>query len=548
MRAFFEECLDEVRALAEKSPASVVALAVAALSVVVPYVMPPSWLWGLSPSIEVLVRIFFRSILCAAGLLVIFDVLGWPGNRWWRAAVALGLTAVAYFFVYHFDAAPDQALRLHRFALNLLLLLLFVLAQARQGTGKLLVLAQNAVLFGALFLLFCVIFGVFTFTADWLFAVRGLDRLWRRGIILAALVLFLLFLARVAQMGPEKADAISADKKYQLLHGILYYSSFAYAVLVTCYCLSWLAGTGQSHPSVVHLVIWSSSFSLLLFWLKRGAWRALDRAFLLLTGLLCACALGAVCLRIRQYGLTPNRYFVFVAALWLVFSCAWCFWRRDCRVALAVLVPLVLLGVWTPLGAIDMSVQSQAKRLAALEKSQANRQRMAELAAFLDRYGQAGKIPAAVSAFLAQPALIEVHASLARTRERGILLHIKPYEYALMDLGGDGGREYTDGAVRVRTSPDGGLSVFYQDLVQAELDLGRILRESLPVEEEKSFYSYDIAPEKRWIKVQGPDLDIAVYVEDAFLAWRHPAGAPKAVKDLETRLEYSLFLAKRRGT
>ena len=157
---------------------------------------------------------------------------------------------------------------------------------------------------------------------------------WRHGNILAAFALFLLFLAKTAHRASEEAEATSMGKKEQLLYGILYYSSFAYAVLVAFYCLIWLVGMGPSHPSVVHLVIWSSSFSLLLLWLKTEALRATDRAFLLLTGLLSACALGAVCLRIRQYGLTPNRYFVLLASLWLIFSCGWHFLRKDCRMAL----------------------------------------------------------------------------------------------------------------------------------------------------------------------------------------------------------------------
>lgn len=540
MRAFFEECRNEVKALAGQSPASVAAVGVAALC----YLCAASGLLGWQRGL------IFYNILCASALLVIFDALGWSGNRLWRAALALGSAVLAYFFVYRFDAALDHTVKLHCFALYFLLLLLFVLAQTRQGAGQLRVLAQNGLLFGTLFLLFVIIYGIFLLTAKWLFDIKHLTSVWLHGNILAAFALFLLFLARTAHRASEEAEATSMGKKEQLLYGILYYSSFAYAVLVAFYCLIWLVGMGQSHPSVVHLVIWSSSFSLLLLWLKTEALRATDRAFLLLTGLLSACALGAVCLRIRQYGLTPNRYFVLLASLWLIFSCGWHFLRKDCRMALALLVPLVLVGVWTPLGAIDLSVWSQTKRLAALEEVPANRERMAEIADFLRRYGQEEKIPATVSEILRHPTLppaISVRASLERAPEEE-LLHIAPYDYALMHLDARQEREYANGDVRIKTSRGGRLSVFYQDTVQAELDLGQVLRESLPVEQGQSAYSYEIRPEKRWIKVQGPELDIAVYVERADLKWEYPAGKPKVVTDLDADLEYRVFLAKRRGT
>ena len=67
-------------------------------------------------------------------------------------------------------------------------------------------------------------------------------------------------------------------------------------------------------------------------------------------------------------------------------------------------------------------------------------------------------------------------------------------------------------------------------------------------EQGQSAYSYEIRPEKRWIKVQGPELDIAVYVERADLKWEYPAGKPKVVTDLDADLEYRVFLAKRHGT
>lgn len=540
MRAFFEECRDEVKALAGQSPASVAAVGVAALC----YLCAASGLLGWQGGL------IFYNILCASALLVISDALGWPGNRLWRAALALGSTVLAYFFVYRFDAALDHTVKLHCFALYFLLLLLFVLAQTRQGAGQLRVLAQNGLLFGTLFLLFVIIYGIFLLTAEWLFDIKHLTSVWRHGNILAAFALFLLFLARTAHRASEEAEATSMGKKEQLLYGILYYSSFAYAVLVAFYCLIWLVGMGQSHPSVVHLVIWSSSFSLLLLWLKTEALRATDRAFLLLTGLLSVCALGAVCLRIRQYGLTPNRYFVLLASLWLIFSCGWHFLRKDCRMALALLVPLVLVGVWTPLGAIDLSVWSQTKRLAALEEVPANRERMAEIADFLSRYGQEAKIPATVSEILRHPTLppaISVRASLERAPKEE-LLHIAPYDYALMHLDARQEREYANGDVRIKTGRGGRLSVVYQDTVQAELDLGQVLREGLPLEQGQSAYSYEIRPEKRWIKVQGQELEIAVYVERAHFRWEYPAGKPKVVTDLDADLEYRVFLAKRHGT
>ncbi len=119
--------------------------------------------------------LIFYNILCASALLVIFDALGWPGNRLWRAALALGSAVLAYFFVYRFDAALDHTVKLHCFALYFLLLLLFVLAQTRQGAGQLRVLAQNGLLFGTLFLLFVIIYGIFLLTAEWLFDIKHLS-------------------------------------------------------------------------------------------------------------------------------------------------------------------------------------------------------------------------------------------------------------------------------------------------------------------------------------------------------------------------------------
>ena len=68
------------------------------------------------------------------------------------------------------------------------------------------------------------------------------------------------------------------------------------------------------------------------------------------------------------------------------------------------------------------------------------------------------------------------------------------------------------------------------------------------MEQGQSAYSYEIRPEKRWIKVQGQELEIAVYVERAHFRWEYPAGKPKVVTDLDADLEYRVFLAKRHGT
>ena len=75
----------------------------------------------------------------------------------------------------------------------------------------------------------------------------------------------------------------------------------------------------------------------------------------------------AVIVRVRDYGLTEQRYMLLLVGVWLVVTAAWLTWRpgRDLRVAPGVLAALVLAASVGPWGALGASVASQKGRLQA---------------------------------------------------------------------------------------------------------------------------------------------------------------------------------------
>ena len=391
---------------------------------------------------------------------------------------------------------------------------------------------------------------VFTITLTLLF--DGSGRIWEAMLHLLSFLncaCVLLFLGALKRSLAEESAADREDRGATLLVRILYTSAFAYAALLVLYFLyaaTQSLGRGSVQPySVVHLVVWFSGLSLLFFWVKERL-TTVDRVFVALQGILLVAAFVAIFLRIRQYGLTPNRYFVVAGLCWLVFAYLRIVLQHDCRRALWALLALLLVGIWTPLGAMPMSLASQKTRFVRLDKTPENRKKLEDIVQFLNQYetgerALANKVERE-TLLVRIPQDTRVYASFDQDRTiRGFA--VSGYDCAFFAVSRRGKSQCGDLAVQVEDQPDETVRVLYQGQEEAVLHLYRLLLDDIPRNSGKKELRHFFPEELRWIKVQSDKLEIALYLESADIHKVFRTDGTES--DRSSSLEYHVFVRKR---
>ena len=467
---------------------------------------------------------------------------------------ALALACLALACGHLSDAARGETLRTIRIVAVCALLGLFALiALCREGAAGMNALADAFAPAAALFGLWQIILGVFALTFFFLFdAHRMVDRLYPHLSIFLGLAAALLFLGRAGQglaAGPEAAGRIRRSLFYRLLYG----SAAAYAAVLLLYFLGAAAlpggQTGAKPHSVVHLVIWFAAFALPLLWLKAGELRAGDRLFIGLVGLLLLAVFYAIFLRVRQYGLTPNRWFVVAGALWLSLAYALVFWGKDCRIGLWALVGLIIVGVWTPLGAVGMSVRSQLGRFERLEKIPQNREELVNIRNFLLEYDVELGADIAESVTKGLNATVENiphwetsgYVRLEPTKVKSAF-DVSGFDCAFLDIGRK--EEHVCGDIEARSGKEGNpLRILYRGEEQLAIDWYEKYRAELPRDNSQSQVTYTIPEEGRWVRLETADLDIAVWLKFVDIRVAFLSDGSEEPKDAD--FDYHVFVRKR---
>ena len=124
---------------------------------------------------------------------------------------------------------------------------------------------------------------------------------------------------------------------------------------------------------VSHLVLWYTTFSLFIVIMatpityKNKFAKFYKKYFPLISIPLILLALFSINERIFQYGVTENRYLVVILILWLLFNMIFII-KADVKWVLISFIFAVLVAIFSPFNLVNVSINSQNKRLERILK------------------------------------------------------------------------------------------------------------------------------------------------------------------------------------
>lgn len=124
---------------------------------------------------------------------------------------------------------------------------------------------------------------------------------------------------------------------------------------------------------VSHLVLWYTTFSLFIIIMatpityKNKFAKFYKKYFPLISIPLILLALFSINERIFQYGVTENRYLVVILILWLLFNMIFII-KADVKWVLLSFIFAVLVAIFSPFNLVNVSINSQNKRLERILK------------------------------------------------------------------------------------------------------------------------------------------------------------------------------------
>lgn len=166
--------------------------------------------------------------------------------------------------------------------------------------------------------------------------------------------------------------------------------SYIYSLLLLLYFICLAFGLLDSQYSAIHLIVWFSMFGLFLVWLNRGFEKYNHKSnniLLTLLFILMLIASYSITIRILEYGITPNRYFIILACFYLFISiiCSFLF-KYSIKYLLLLLALLCIISTFGAFNAINVSIKSQIKQIESLELVESNYTRISDIYSFLDDY------------------------------------------------------------------------------------------------------------------------------------------------------------------
>lgn len=156
-------------------------------------------------------------------------------------------------------------------------------------------------------------------------------------------------------------------------HFILLPLVILYVIILYAYAIRILVLWELPHGWVSYLVLILSgvgTLSFLFIWplrnMEKNIWiQSFFRYFYVVLSPLVILLFVAIFRRINDYGITPNRYYVLVAAIWVAFTCIYFIIskKNEIRLVPVSLVVVMMLICFGPWSAYPLSEKSQIKRL-----------------------------------------------------------------------------------------------------------------------------------------------------------------------------------------
>ncbi|MDE6885557.1 MAG: DUF4153 domain-containing protein [Helicobacteraceae bacterium] len=279
-------------------------------------------------------------------------------------------------------------------SLSLIFLCLFAVFNLKYNFKSLLDSISFVFLVGIFVVITLILFGIFLLTLDFLFRVDEIFLLKQFCAYLVWILVIssIIFIGREAMLNHYKIKnyivldfTFSKNIKFILI--ILNVFCYVYAFLLLLYFILLYFGVTYSiSDSVVHLIIWFSFFSIFLTWLNNGFSETFNKKiFFVLLFILNVIATNSIIIRINQYGITPNRYFIALFCVFIYICIALNFFKKDLKILLIILIICVFCGIFSPFNAVSVSINSQLKALQVALDSNDN-ERVYSILHFLDKY------------------------------------------------------------------------------------------------------------------------------------------------------------------
>ena len=318
--------------------------------------------------------IYFCLILISTS--AVFENLKIPQNRLFRIVLIFGV-AICLFIITNTisNTASGYFAEFgeYKFTLNLSVILILVALFALPIKLNITISAfVESLIVGVILTIVCLAFWI---TLNSLFRIR--DEIFPASFVLAFAFCFVLLLGKIA------LNSVFEENK---IFKAIYFLAFIYCVILWIYLLFRALNLVYPKISIVHLIIWFSAFWLILFWLKEQKTK-FDKFFAFcILGLLCV-SFYAILVRINQYGITPNRYFVVAFGGWIFLALCFSLANLKHKFMLILFACILAFSVFSPLNFLNASINSQLKIYENISSDNANLEKLKNIERFFEKYG-----------------------------------------------------------------------------------------------------------------------------------------------------------------
>ena len=224
------------------------------------------------------------------------------------------------------------------------------------------------------FVILAVIFGIFAVTIYALFDIN-MQRPYFAIMFLNLAFCVILFLSELNS--PQQSPNAR-------IFGIFYYGAFAYGTILWIYLILRVFGAIKPNGGIVNLIVWFGFVAICLFYLK-GIKTKFDKFFAFLVFGLLPVSLWAIGVRISEYGLTPNRYFVIAFCIWLNLAFLFLILGRTHKIPFILFALIAVFCMFSPWNYLKQSIKSQLK-IHQLAVQGSDLEKIRSVEAFLNYY------------------------------------------------------------------------------------------------------------------------------------------------------------------
>ena len=461
--------------------------------------------------------IYFCLILISTS--AVFENLKIPKNLIFRIVLICSTAICLYAMTNYISSGASGHFAKfgeYKFTLNLSVILILVALFALPIKLNITISAfVESLIVGVILTIVCLAFWI---TLNSLFRIR--DEIFPASFVLAFAFCFVLLLGKIA------LNSVFEENK---IFKAIYFLAFIYCVILWIYLLFRALNLVYPKISIVHLIIWFSAFWLILFWLKEQKTK-FDKFFAFcILGLLCV-SFYAILVRINQYGITPNRYFVVAFGGWIFLALCFSLANLKHKFMLILFACILAFSVFSPLNFLNASINSQLKIYENISSDNANLEKLRNIERFFENYGAKFNPKLAKIEYKTTKIVIETRGNLVIKDIAGFSYH---FDHNLFQ-----NKEFTKDGLDFYLSPseikisDKNKSIF-------ELDFSKHLREKNGQKEcDETYCHFNVKADE--ILVDNEKIKAKIFINSGYTEYSY---APKAIDSGHTNVSYDFYFS-----